>query len=169
MLDRRRWILETLDRYEIRLLRFAVRLLGDEDAARDAVQHAFLRLCGQPIEALNDHVGPWLFAVCRHYAVDVLRKSERVSAADVEATDCCDCTLDPAVAVERADMYRSLNHLVNQLPLPQREAISLWTEGFSYREIAEMIEATESNVRLIVHRALKQLRQHPEVVRMMEA
>ena len=74
--DRGRWVLEAVDQFEVRLLRFAARLLGDEDAARDAVQQAFLRLCSQSAERLNGREGPWLFAVCRHVAIDVLRKRE---------------------------------------------------------------------------------------------
>ena len=89
--DRRQWVLEAVDQYEVRLLRFAARLLGDEDAARDAVQQAFLQLCGQSAQRLRGRVGPWLFAVCRHYAIDVLRKRETASPGnEVEAADCCD-------------------------------------------------------------------------------
>jgi RNA polymerase sigma factor (sigma-70 family) len=165
--DRRRWVLEALDRHEQGLLRFAARMLGDEDAARDAVQHAFLRLCSQPVEGLNGRVGPWLFAVCRHYAIDAIRKRGNASAGDVAAADCCDRAPDPAASAERADLYQSLNRLVDQLPVAQREAVSLWAEGMSYREIAEATDATEGNVRVIVHRAIQRLRQHPAVQRML--
>ncbi|HTN76013.1 MAG TPA: hypothetical protein VL096_12230, partial [Pirellulaceae bacterium] len=42
---RRRDIDAAVEAYELRLTRFAQRLLGDLDLARDAVQHAFVRLC----------------------------------------------------------------------------------------------------------------------------
>ena len=42
---RRQWVLAVLDRYEGPLVRYAGRLLGDGDSAREAVQHAFLQLC----------------------------------------------------------------------------------------------------------------------------
>ena len=167
--DRRQWVLEAVDQYEIRLLRFAARLLGDEDAARDAVQQAFLQLCGQSPQRLHGRVGPWLFAVCRHYAIDVLRKREAASPGrEVEAADCCAVSLDPAEAAEQADLYRTINRLVDQLPLVQREALSLWSEGFSYQQIAEVTCTSEGNVRVIVHRALKRLRQHVIVQKLIE-
>ncbi len=167
--DRRQWVLEAVDQYEIRLLRFAARLLGDEDAARDAVQQAFLQLCGQSPQRLHGRVGPWLFAVCRHYAIDVLRKREAASPGrEVEAADCCAVSLDPAEAAEQADLYRTINRLVDQLPLAQREALSLWSEGFSYQQIAEVTCTSEGNVRVIVHRALKRLRQHVIVQKLIE-
>ena len=161
--DQRCWVLAALDRYEIRLLRFAVRLLSDEDVARDAVQHAFLRLCGQSAERLDGREGPWLFTVCRHYVIDVLRKRENAPAEDIATADCCDREPDPADAAEQADLHRCINRLVDRLPVAQREAVLFWSEGFSYRQIAEMTDASEGNVRVIVHRAFKQLRQHPAV------
>ena len=148
-------------------MRFAARLLGDEDAARDAVQQAFLRLCGQSAQRLHGRVGPWLFAVCRNYAIDVLRKREAAPSGNaVEAADCCDASPDPAVAAEQADLYRSINRLVDQLPLAQREALLLWSEGFSYQQIAETTGTSEGNVRVIVHRALRRLREHPVAKRL---
>jgi RNA polymerase sigma factor (sigma-70 family) len=167
--DHREWVLGVVDRYEVRLLRFAARLLGDEDAARDAVQQAFLRLCGQSAQRLGGREGPWLFAVCRHSAIDVLRKRETArEAGEVEAADCSDRELDPAAAAEQADLHRLVNRLVDQLPLAQREALLLWSEGFDYRQIAEMTATSEGNVRVIVHRALKRLRQHADVRRLVE-
>jgi uncharacterized protein with beta-barrel porin domain len=41
------WVLEAVDRFEQPLTRYARRLLGDVDLAADAVQHAFVQLCGQ--------------------------------------------------------------------------------------------------------------------------
>lgn len=168
VVDRHRWVLQAVDQYEVRLLRFAARMLDDDDAARDAVQHAFLRLCGQSPEQLADRVGPWLFAVCRHQVVDVLRRRKTASVGhNVEPAHCCDREPDPAALAEQADLYRCINRLVDQLPLPQREALSLWSEGFSYRDIAEMTDTTEGNIRVIVHRALKQLRKHPVTQRLL--
>ena len=161
--ERRRWVLQALEQYEARLLRFAARLLHDEDSARDAVQHAFLRLCGQSPQRLDGRVGPWLFAVCRNQAVDLLRRR----GGNEVVTDCPDRRPDPADAAERADLYDCVNRLVDQLPLPQREAVALWSEGFSYRQIAETVGASEGNVRVIVHRALKSLRRHPATQQLM--
>ena len=160
--DRRRWVLSVLEAHEGRLTRFAARLLGDEETARDVVQHAFLRLCQQSPEQLRDRVTQWLFTVCRNRAVDILRARQRtVSLAETHVQMEPGAELDPAVAAERHDLYRRLNGLVAELPPNQREAVDLWAEGFCYREIAEITGHSEGNVRVLVHRALKTLRQHP--------
>jgi RNA polymerase sigma factor (sigma-70 family) len=157
-MDRRRWVLATLEQYESRLLRFAVRLVGDENTARDAVQHAFLRLCDQSAETLDGRVGPWLFAVCRNYTVDVLRRRGNETPSTLDAAELPADAADPAEAAEQAEASESLRRLLDQLPTAQREAVLLWSEGFRYRQIAAMTATTEGAVRVAVHRALERLR-----------
>ncbi|MGA2255806.1 MAG: sigma-70 family RNA polymerase sigma factor [Thermoguttaceae bacterium] len=158
---RRQWVLAVLDRYEAPLVRYAARLLGDGDSAREAVQHAFLQLCEcSPEEFRNGHEAPWLFRVCRNKAMDLIRLRQR-HTGDTEADL---ATLvgrepDPAELAERQDLCGELARLVAQLPASQREAIDLWCEGFSYREISAIADQSEGNVRVLVHRAIKQLRQ----------
>jgi len=160
--DRRGWVLSVLDEYEARLTRFAARLLGDEEAARDVVQHAFLRLCDQSPGELHDRVAQWLFTVCRNRAVDVLRTRGRTTSLDhVDARASLATDQDPAVAVEREELSRRLSALVAGLPANQREAVDLWAEGFTHGQIAEITGHSEGNVRVLVHRALKKLRQSP--------
>jgi len=160
--DRRRWVLSVLDEHEARLMRYAARLLGDEEAARDVVQHAFLRLCDQSPNDLHGRVAQWLFTVCRNRAVDMLRaRRQTVSLGEIDARASVSKEPDPAVAVERQELYGRLNGLVAGLPPSQREAVDLWTEGFAYRQIARITGHSEGNVRVLVHRALKTLRRHP--------
>ena len=160
--DRREWVLSTLDEYEARLTRFASRLLDDEDAARDVVQHVFLRLCDESPSELDARVAPWLFTVCRNRAVDILRSRRgTTSLENLDAQAGASREPDPAVVVEREELYGRLNGLVARLPPSQREAVDLWTEGFTYREMAEITGHSEGNVRVLVHRALKTLRRHP--------
>ena len=160
--DQRQWVLEVLAEYEIPLLRFALRLLGDEPTARDCVQHVFLQLCAQSGQTLRDRVGQWLFAVCRNKAVDLVRyRNSAAGGAEGELSQAAGTEIDPAIAAEQEDLYRCIRRLMGQLPLPQREALALWSEGLGYRQIAALTHTTEGNVRVIVHRALNQLRQHP--------
>jgi RNA polymerase sigma-70 factor (ECF subfamily) len=160
--QKRDWVLAALERYELPLIRFVRRLLGDEDTARDVVQHAFLRLCDQSPEKLQDRVGAWLFTVCRNRAVDWARSQRRIASLDgQDLPERAGQEVDPALAAERHDLFRRLNQVVAQLPYNQREAVTLWTEGLSYREIAGILDTSEGNVRVLVHRAFKTVRQHP--------
>ncbi len=66
---------------------------------------------------------------------------------------------DPAELAETQDLCGEVARQVAQLPASQREAIDLWCEGFTYREISAIVGQSEGNVRVLVHRAIKQLRQ----------
>jgi RNA polymerase sigma factor (sigma-70 family) len=159
--DRRCWVLAALEQFEGRLTRFAVRLLGDREAAADTVQHAFLRLCEESPQKLEGRLAQWLFTVCRNKAVDFLRLRRQAEHLDGESGHLPGREPDPAVAAQQHDLYGRLRALVGQLPAAQREAVDLWAEGFAFSQIAQITGRTEVNVRVLVHRGLKALRQHP--------
>lgn len=163
--DSHGWVLEAVDLYELPLQRYARRLLGDFDLAADAVQHAFLKLCEQSQAALDGRVAPWLFRVCRNKALDHLRQAGREhtdSEVSAQAAPAHAAT-DPARLAEQSDLAARLRDLVRGLPASQREAIDLWCEGFTHRQIAEITGRTEGHVRVIVHRGIAALRRHPLV------
>lgn len=160
--DTRQWVLSALDEYEGRLTRYVTRILGDEEAAHDAVQHAFLRLCDQSPTELNGRLAPWLYAVCRNKALDQLRRNGRHESLDGSQTnEIAGRELDPALAAEQQDLGLWLRELVEALPTKLREVIDLWLDGFSYTEIGEITDRTPGHVRVVVHRAMTKLRKHP--------
>ena len=76
------WIRATLDRFEGPLLRYALRITGELEAARDVVQETFLKLCKEDRAAIEQHLSQWLFTVCRNRALDVQdRKSTRLNSS----------------------------------------------------------------------------------------
>ncbi len=167
--DRRQWVLSVLERYEVPLMRFAARMLGDEESAADAVQHVFLRLCEQSPDELRNRVAPWLFSVCRNKTIDLLRSRGRnMSLAQAETMMSESKEPDPAATAERRELYDRLNLLVDRLPQNQREAVLLWSEGLSYFEIARVVGRSEGATRVMVHRAMKALRASPAVGRLLE-
>ncbi|NCY02754.1 MAG: hypothetical protein EBX36_07540 [Planctomycetia bacterium] len=56
-----------------------------------------------------------------------------------------------------------LRGLLADLPAAQRETIDLWCEGFTYRQIADVTGRQEGHVRVLAHRGLSALRNHPLV------
>jgi RNA polymerase sigma-70 factor (ECF subfamily) len=196
MWDRRQWVLDALDQFEGKLLRYAQRLLGggdvlrSSDEARDVVQFVFLRLCDQSPESIGDRLAQWLYTVCRNRALDVLRSSGREQSNEWVAVGrkadprrgCPDGEpglpfghpqppsreVDPAETAEQGELHDLLRLLIEVLPANQREAIDLWADGFNYRQIASIIDCQEGHVRVLVHRGLKALREHPQVRAIME-
>lgn len=165
------WVMEAVELYELPLLRYARRLLGDVDLAADAVQHAFVKLCEESAGQLEGRVAPWLFRVCRNRAVDHLRRSGREQTlvesppegAGHAAAGPVDRAAGPATVAEHRELAARLRELMHTLPAAQREAIDLWCEGFTYRQIAEITGRQEGNIRVLAHRGLAALRRHPLV------
>ena len=156
---RRQWVLAVLDRYEAPLVRYAARLLGDGDSARETVQHAFLQLCERSADELLGHEAPWLFRVCRNKALDLVRLRRRHTDGEADLAALAGREPDPAETIERQDLCGELGRLLAELPQNQREAIHLWCEGFSYREISRIAGQSEGNVRVLVHRGICKLRE----------
>lgn len=152
-----------LERYERPLVRFARRLVGDGEAARDIAQDCFLRLCQQARTPEPGRLAPWLFTVCRNRAIDHLRRTGRMP--HVNGTAILDLEPDsaagpgPARAASDADERSRILGLVAGLPARQQELLRLkFEDGLTYREIARITGLSVSNVGFTLHTALKTLR-----------
>jgi len=155
------WLREALDQFEQPLVRYAARLLGDTEQARDVVQDTFLRLCRESPEKLNGRLQPWLFAVCRSRALDLMKKEQRMQPlVDALTEPCTDVLADPAEQVIEHEETLHLSQLVGQLTPREQEVVRLkFQQGLSYREIAEVTTMSVSHVGVVLHAAMQKLRQ----------
>ncbi|HWA86866.1 MAG TPA: sigma-70 family RNA polymerase sigma factor [Opitutus sp.] len=142
------------------LTRYAARLLGDADRARDVVQDTFARLATQPHEAVDGHAVEWLFTVCRHRAFDVLRKENRMKRlADGEVERVTAEDPRPGRRLEEAETQATVLQLIAKLPPNQREVVRLkFQNGFSYKEISRITELSVGNVGFLIHTAVAKMR-----------
>ena len=146
--------------FQAPLTRYATRLLGDHDRARDVVQDTFVKLMAQTAEAVDGHVAEWLFTVCRNRALDVLRKEGRMKRFEdgqVERVTASDPR--PGRTLERAETQEALLGLIGRLPPNQQEVIRLkFQNGFSYKEISRITTLSVSHVGVLIHNAVLRLR-----------
>lgn len=142
------------------LTRYAARLLGDPDRARDVVQDTFVRLMAQAPESIDGHAVEWLFTVCRHRALDVLRKDGRMTRfaeGQVERVTAADPR--PGRALEQAETHATILRMIDRLPPNQQEVVRLkFQNGFSYKEISRITTLSVSNVGFLIHTAVARLR-----------
>lgn len=169
--EKQRAILVALDQFERPLLKYATRLLnGNEEAARDAIQHVFLKLCERDdwwdAETSEQFSGlaPWLYTVCRNRVMDHWRKSKRESTSSIAPIpETAVRGFGPADQLERDDLLRLIQDLIMQLAESEKEVVELWSQGFSNPEIVAVTGKTKIAVRVCLHRALKSLRNHTAV------
>jgi RNA polymerase sigma-70 factor (ECF subfamily) len=153
------WIRRALADYERPLVRYASRLVGDPDRARDVVQETFLRLCSEPRRKVEPHLGRWLFTVCRNRALDAGEKDRRMTPMTEPETGRESDREDPALSAERGDTNARVLRELERLPENQREVLRLkFQSGFAYREIAEVTGLSVGNIGFLIHVGLKTLR-----------
>ncbi len=79
-----------LQRFELPLLQYATRIIGDRDRARDVVQETFMRLQRDGADVDDNAPVKWLFTVCRNRALNVCRKERRMTYLDEEILEAQD-------------------------------------------------------------------------------
>lgn len=153
------WVEDVVERFAGPLTIFAARVCGDAEAARDVVQDTFLRLVKAPRADVEDHIGAWLYTVCRNRALDIQQRDRRAHRAPaVQGLP------DVQELIERADQIGGVLRAIAELPDREQELLRLrFQGGLSYREMAEVSGLTVTNVGYLLHNALRRVRQ-----RMME-
>lgn len=145
--------------YEGPLIRYAARITGDVERARDVVQDTFLRLCEQDQQELNGRLAEWLYTVCRRRALDVRRKEHRMYVTLPEELDRCAGHAPQANALERDETQAAVLAAIARLPENQQEVLRLkFQAGLSYREVSGVTGLSVSNVGYLLHVALKAVR-----------
>jgi len=155
------WIRQALERYEKPLIRYACRITGDLETARDVVQDAFLRLCQADRAKVDGHLAAWLYTVCRNRAFDVRKKEERMDAltdgrANVRPSD----APGPATVAERHEALAKVLDVLSELPQEAQEAFRLkFEDELTYREISHVMGVSLGKVSNLIATALDTMRQ----------
>jgi len=159
----RRWVERALDAHERALTTYAARILGDVERARDVVQETFLRLWTADREEVDDHLAAWLFTVCRHRALDIVRRHQReqkerhMHPVPDHPTPHSGRSAFEGLA-QREDKSRA-EGAIERLPERQQELLRLkFQAGLTYRDIAKVTGLSVSNVGYLLHVALKAVR-----------
>lgn len=158
--DNAAFVRSAVEQFQAQLLRYATRLLGDPDRARDVVQDTFVRLLAQSHEAVEGHLAEWLFTVCRNRAFDVSRKESRMKRFDEGAAErVAGGEPRPGAGLEEGEAQAAVLRLIDHLPPHQQEVIRLkFQNGFSYKEISRITQLSVTNVGFLIHTAIKALR-----------
>jgi RNA polymerase sigma-70 factor (ECF subfamily) len=136
---------------------FKRRLSGLPDAAEDLVQETLLALhLHRGTYDASLPVTAWVLAIARHKLIDLWRRRGRRDALHDPIDDVAEQFL--AVDPEDGGARRDLDALLRGLPSAQQLAIVLTKiEGLSVAEAATRTGASESAIKVQVHRGLKRL------------
>jgi len=164
-----------VDRYQERAYRLALRVLRDEESARDVVQDAFLKV----YRSLDRFEGrssfyTWLYRVVMNLCLDhkrrdrsppnVEREDETAGGVDPGAPDAANELYQeretPAGSLERAQLREVVARAIEQLPEDARQTLVLREiEGLSYAEIATCLDVPKGTVMSRLHHARRKVRE----------
>ena len=108
----------------------------------------------------------WLFTVCRNRALDVLKKERRLQPVEDEEFWFQDGRgKTPAESAAQRDSYEMVQRLIATLSPRDQDVLRFKFEyGMSYREIAEALGLSESNVGFILHQTIRKIRRNAKSV-----
>jgi RNA polymerase sigma-70 factor (ECF subfamily) len=141
----------------------ARRILGDDDAAADAVQEALITLW--QTDVLPEHLRRWLLRTVVHRSLHARRSRLRRSYwEDQGGGAVLACTLcDPERELEIRELIDCLDRALAALSPEQREILVLRDfEGFEYREISDLLGLPVGTVRSRLNRARARVRASAE-------
>ncbi len=148
-------------RHQAALFRQALAMGLDRDTAEDMVQDSLVRAF-QGLEGCREkgRFRVWVARILRNRCLDHL-KSAPVQRNDPLVPDLLYRGGGPEEGREETALRALLAEALNRLPEDQREAFLLrHVDGFSYREMSEIADASESALKMRVHRAREALRVH---------
>jgi RNA polymerase sigma-70 factor, ECF subfamily len=141
-------------RYGEDVRRYVDSIVRDPHEAEDVTQSVFLKLMSaiKGYEPRGVPFAAWLLRVARNAAVDSLRAKRALPSGDVWIKD----DGRDQVALERRE---SLKAALARLPYEQREVLVLrYVTGLPPREIANLLQKTQSSVNGLQHRGRRALK-----------
>jgi RNA polymerase sigma-70 factor (ECF subfamily) len=149
-------------RWQQRLWRHAWRLTGDENAAWDALQEAWIGI-SRGIGRLADAAAfaAWAYQIVSNKSRDLVRRERRRRQAT--ETDFEWMQRDEKEAVASEQQHSSLKEALEQLSGPDRALLSLrYEEQFDTAEIAGILGVPEGTVKSRLYYARQRLRKYME-------
>ena len=148
-------------RHQPALFRQALAMGLDRDTAEDMVQDSLVRAF-QGLEGCREkgRFRVWVTRILRNRCLDHL-KSAPIQRNDSLLPGLLNRDGGPEEDRERAALRALLAEALDLLPEEQREAFLLrHVDGFSYQEMCEITDVSESAMKMRVHRAREALRAH---------
>ncbi|HSG68089.1 MAG TPA: RNA polymerase sigma factor [Bacteroidales bacterium] len=142
-----------------KLYRFALRMLGDSEDAQDIVQEIFLRLWSKR-DSLDEYRSIEAFAMTmtRNLCLDKLKSPATKKQPIDESHEMTD-SKTPYAKTEMADTIKMVMMAMDKLPEQQRMVIHLRDiEDCDFDEISEITGLSMNNVRVLLSRARKKVR-----------
>ena len=150
------------DRYYSRVRAFIQSIVKEDWVAEDLTQEVFIRAF-RHLHTLKDNnrTKSWLFRIAKNVCMDYFRQGSSGIKKYISPIDSSlvACSSDQERVLEKQQMTECvLNHFKL---LPENLRTVLWlfdVEGFTHKEIAEILDIDVANVKVRLHRGRKRMK-----------
>ncbi|MEM9935280.1 MAG: RNA polymerase sigma factor [Bacteroidota bacterium] len=147
------------DRYHIRLFTFFLRLVHDRSLSEDLVQNVFERILKYRTSYKEGAaVKAWIYQIARNVRLDHVKAQKWKKEEFIELENELVTYENSQLRLEKLENIQALDQAIQQLPTHYREVLWLGHfEELSYAEVGQILGITVANVKVRMHRAIKQL------------
>ncbi len=144
-------------------------MLGNDEEAADVTQEVFFKVY-KKIQTLRDpgYFSTWLFSIAKNEAISLARQKKHKNHTSIDQSDDDDVQrqiqdysiLDPDKKLLNEEFERIFQNILSELPDIYRIAFILGVlEGYSYEEVAKIMNCSVGNVKSRVFRARSRIAQ----------
>ena len=152
---------QTYQRYFPRLFAYVYARVGQVHLAEDLVADVFERAYTKAHSLRSKEAySTWLFTIARNAIISHARKHSRETLVDPDVMgDISPSTASVETEILAREEQSAVARLVREFPQREQDIISLKFDAeLSNQQIAEIMELSEPNVRVIIFRTLRKLR-----------
>ncbi|HEY6255260.1 MAG TPA: sigma-70 family RNA polymerase sigma factor [Xanthobacteraceae bacterium] len=146
-------------RHQVRIYRFALRLLRDQALAEDLISEVFLEVWRHAAQfEARSRASTWLLAIARFKALAWLRRRGEAPLDEATAGAIPDTSDDPEATIRKKQQGQTLRRCLTRLSPKHREIVDLvYYQGMAIAEVARIVGIPESTVKTRMFHARKQL------------
>lgn len=153
---------ELVSYYQKRIFSVVYGIVGKRQDAEDVLQETFIK-AHQGMGSLKtiETFYHWLVRIAVNTSINYKKGTAARKTLSIDnIADQVSTNQTPEEAVERQELFRKMETLLEQLPPDQRAVLVLKeVEGFSYEEIAQALEVPLGTVKSRIYNAREKLRQ----------
>jgi RNA polymerase sigma factor (sigma-70 family) len=144
-----------VNQYADHLFRFILKHTQHENNAQDVVQNAFEILWNKHKEIDAEKAKAFLFSVAYKNWIDQFRKQSKINLVDEFPSH------TKIVSEHNSGLKNVLEKALSKLPDVQKSCVLLRDyEGYDYKEIGEILNLNESQVKVYIFRARQTLKNY---------
>ncbi len=149
---------EIIDSHKSLVYSILLRMTDDHEEANDLAQEVFVKVYRQLKQFKGkSKLSTWIYKITYFHGLSHLRKQKRWVGEEYYSNETSDDDIENDIALD--EMKGHISECINQLKPIERTAITLfYLDELSVKDVAEIMNISESYVKVTVHRAKKNLK-----------